>query len=173
MLNTNLITSSKRLSNAKSGPTKNYPNEIKKIKNSLFSNSIIGKKSSSESLGRYCSVKGSLEQEVIWAVNIIKFHENEINEFISKRIFFETLVIDKNYDSAIEYLDLIENEHGFSLWLIEAKIALLQIKDGLDAQKNFIADLYNKRKSAEGFDIVFYLSFLISQRNEPLLRADS
>ncbi|WP_449758618.1 hypothetical protein [Erwinia persicina] len=172
MFKTELITGSKSLILAKSGPTKNYPSEIKKLQKTIFRDTMVNNKTPLDYLGKYDFIKGNLKQEILWSANIIKAHREKINSFISKRKTFENLIINKKHSLAEESLNEIEREHGFSLWMIEAKVSLLQIKDGLDAQKSFISTLYNKRKSADGFDIVFYLSFLISQRNEPLVRPD-
>lgn len=166
------------LRRAKLGPTKNYPNEIKKMSKCVFSNNLLRDKVSLESMGKFSLiqgelVRGSLIQEILWVANLIKQNKDVINKFILKQEVFEDAVIQKEYENALSILKEIEEEHGYSMWLVEAKIALLQVNEGLDAQKNFIISMYNRRKSNESFDEVFYLSYLVSQRNEPLLKTDN
>lgn len=165
------------LKKAKLGDARNYPFELRKLKNSSFSN-LVKDKATLLSIGNYSLHKGNLirttlSKELLWAANIVDLYKSSINEFLLKKKKYEEMILKENYVQAADILNDIERDHGYSLWLIEAKIVLLQLNDGLDQQKRFIISMYNNRNSSEKFDEFFYLSYLISQRNEPSLKAES
>jgi hypothetical protein len=67
-----------------------------------------------------------------------------------------------SYDDALGLLDRFDEHHGYSLWSLEMRFALLQRGRGLDEQKA----LLNKIRTKEVNSSVQFLSFFISQRNE-------
>ncbi|WP_305813666.1 hypothetical protein [Photobacterium leiognathi] len=42
----------------------------------------------------------------------------------------------------------------------------MQQVHGLEGNKEFLEEIYLKRNVSDGFDLIYYLSFLISERNE-------
>ncbi|MFM5209226.1 hypothetical protein [Aeromonas hydrophila] len=167
------VFDSEHIGNLKMRPTNEYPRILQGLKSIAYKNSIVGEYSQLKMLGSYSSINTGFERELLWSCNLLNIHARALNAYLEKRSRYEEFILNKNHDAALSILDEIEAHHGYSFWLIEAKTALLQNKDGLDAQKNFISYLYDTRGSGNEFDLVYYISFLISQRNEPLLKTQS
>lgn len=167
------VFDSEHIGNLKMRPTNEYPRILQGLKSIAYKNSIVGEYSQLKMLGSYSSINAGFERELLWSCNLLNIHARALNAYLEKRNRYEEFILNKNHDAALSILDEIEAHHGYSFWLIEAKTALLQNKDGLDAQKNFISYLYDTRGSGNEFDLVYYISFLISQRNEPLLKTQS
>ncbi|MDC7724270.1 hypothetical protein PNF31_26455 [Priestia megaterium] len=77
------------------------------------------------------------QKELIWASNIISKFTIQINKFLELRTQFFREMFLSNYIEAELILNLIEYEFGISFWLIENRIALIQIAEGLESQKEF------------------------------------
>lgn len=167
------VVDSKHIGKLKLRPTNEYPKILHGLKASTYKSSLIGECTSLKYLGHYSSVDVGFERELLWSCNLLHLYSNQLNSYLDKRHLYEDSVLNKDYDAALSILNEIEEDHGYSFWLIEAKTALLQNKDGLDAQKNFVSYLYDARQSGYSFDLVYYISFLISQRNEPLLKTNA
>lgn len=115
------------------------------------------------------TVKGlpyvSNEHEILWSSYACVKYKNIIEAFISLKSEYSKSLLSGNIIHAIEILDKILEKCGWSLWLIEAKFYCNQRTANLEGNKNFLSYIYEKR-NAKNFDWVYYLSFLISERNE-------
>lgn len=167
------VFGSRTIENLKAKPTNEYPKILKNSKENVYSNILISEYTPLKKLGEYRSIDTGFEREMLWSCNLLAQYSDALNSFLDKRNEYENQVLNKDFESATSTLDDIERVHGYSIWLIEAKIALLQNKDGLDAQKNFLSFLYDTRDSGNYFDLVYYISFLISQRNEPHVKTQA
>lgn len=95
-----------------------------------------------------------------WTSIILEHFIDELVAFVDLRDrFYNNMLLDQHV-SANELLDAIEEQFGVSLWIISARIALLQASKGVTAQKEFLESLLNQ----SGINILvatvaFYLSF--------------
>jgi hypothetical protein len=105
----------------------------------------------------------SLDREIFWTACILKIFSTQINEFIINRNNYEKCLLVGNYENAEKILDEIQRKFGYSLWLVENRIGLLQRWKGIEAQKEFVENI-KKNESING--IVRYLSYYYSLRAE-------
>ncbi|WCE30812.1 hypothetical protein [Vibrio sp. SCSIO 43137] len=105
-------------------------------------------------------------KELVWHCNIISSHKRIIKDYICFKELYSEYLLKGDFKNALEILDKIEAKCGWSLWLIEAKFFCLQQLDGLEGNKGFLEEIYVSRSLSDEFDLVYYLSFLISERNE-------
>lgn len=95
-----------------------------------------------------------------WSSIILEHFVDDLIEFVELRDrFYNTMLIDQ-HDAAKATLDAVEERFGVSLWIISARIALLQASEGVTAQKEYLEMLLNQ----SGLNILvatvaFYLSF--------------
>lgn len=95
-----------------------------------------------------------------WTSVVLEHFVEELTSFVTLRDrFYDTMLLDLHAEAA-EILDAIESEFGVSLWIIGARIALLQARYGVTAQKEFLESFLNQ----SGLNILvsmvaFYLSF--------------
>lgn len=104
----------------------------------------------------------SPDKEVMWARNVLTVNASRLKEFLICEQKYETELCLGNYSNCLQLLTTIEAKFGFSLWLIENRIALLQLVEGLEKQKEYVKQIRNSKAEA----IVSYIAFHISQRNE-------
>lgn len=76
-------------------------------------------------------------RELTWAKGIFLRNYEKINRFIGLSKKFSSELLKGNYSVASEVLDEVQVEMGQSIWLIKNRIALLQISEGLEAQKHY------------------------------------
>ncbi|KQW21380.1 hypothetical protein ASC80_14965 [Afipia sp. Root123D2] len=95
--------------------------------------------------------------EAAWAASVLSLFEAEITIFVDLRDRYYSAIAINDYDAATAALDRIEKELGFSLWLISARIALLQMQGGTAAQKRYLHELLSA-KNISGF--TGYLTYL-------------
>ncbi|WDG10302.1 hypothetical protein PUN50_23295 [Vibrio campbellii] len=105
-------------------------------------------------------------KELVWQCNVINSNRNIINEFISLKKLYSGYLLKGEINEASCVLDNIEKKCGWSIWLIEAKFFCLQQIYGLEGNKELLEYIYVSRGVSNNFDLIYYLSFLISERNE-------
>ena len=88
-----------------------------------------------------------LDQELIWANEIIVRNIRTINSYLSYKAEIEAALCADNAGLAISLLDNLEVKEGLSLFSITTRIALLQMFFGLEAQKEFLADTRSQHAS--------------------------
>jgi hypothetical protein len=85
-----------------------------------------------------------LESEFAWAKIILSKCSEKINDYLNLYRQYSEYLFNGEYENASKILLSIENEFGYSLWLIKNKIALLQLTEGLEAQKNYTQQIKNE-----------------------------
>lgn len=76
-------------------------------------------------------------KELAWMSYILSIFKDEINKFLNLRKLYLKELLFSKFDSARLILDEIEDEFGISFWLIENRISLIQMSEGLEQQKEF------------------------------------
>ncbi len=111
-------------------------------------------------------IYSNLDRELYWSALVIKLFINEINSFLPLKLEFEYNFLTGQYDKALVILENVEKKFGYSIWLIENNISLLQELYGLEKQKEYYRGISDDN-SVSG--IIRYLSYLHSMRAEPNL----
>lgn len=78
-----------------------------------------------------------LERELFWYANIFRLYIKEINQFLIQQKKYNERLMVGDYAGAGIILNEIEKEYGFSLWLIENRITLIEVQEGLEKQKEY------------------------------------
>jgi hypothetical protein len=110
----------------------------------------------------------STDRELRWASAYLDLWVTPITRFVSMSRSFRCALLMGNYDNAKIFLNEIEEEFGYSIWLIKNRIALIQIASGLDAHKQYVSQL-----KAETTGTVAFLAHFISTYNEPSVSLES
>src|SRR5262249_41348 len=105
---------------------------------------------------------GDLSKQIYWSTRFLLQHRSLIAGFLSHLECFETAVISGRYHDALDTLNSIEAECGVSIWLIDARIALLHRYKGLESQKAYAASVHE----AAPRTVPAYVAYYASQRNE-------
>lgn len=105
----------------------------------------------------------SIQDEIQWLANRLKYSIEDLKKFRTYADKFENAVWNHEAESASNILDIIEDEFGHSLWGVELKIATLQIYEGLEKQKAYVAEI---KKSVGRKNLAFMVQHM-SARNEP------
>lgn len=104
-----------------------------------------------------------INSELLWAKSILKEHSSSILDFLKFSDSYSENLLLGNYQLCFEILDEIENEFGFSLWLIKNKISLIQLLKGLEEQKKYSQSI---RASLKNGSLTNYVVYWVSIRNE-------
>ncbi len=105
----------------------------------------------------------SLEGELLWTSSILSLHTSRLNSFIPLRDAYCAAYEDADYDLADSTLDAIQQMFGFSIWLLEKRIQLLQVTKGLEAQKTFLEEIL----STDGVNqFIAWVIYFLSVRAE-------
>lgn len=99
----------------------------------------------------------SAEKELLWQAVIFKKFKPQLEEFVRLKTQFEDFFLRGNHEKANGTLAKIQERFGFSFWLIENKIGLLQEWQGTDAQLKYANDIQQDLKSIPAV-LVFFLS---------------
>jgi hypothetical protein len=86
-----------------------------------------------------------------------------LRQFVGLKSQIESTLLLGDYDLCDESLDRLEKELGFSIWLLEMKIAVLQTSRGLEAQKAYSSQVRGLRPDG---DLISFLAHFMSWRNE-------
>jgi tetratricopeptide (TPR) repeat protein len=87
-----------------------------------------------------------LHKQLLWNASLVRNFSDDINKFIQLSLKFEGLILAGNYQGAAEILDYIEENNGYSLWLLENKISLLEATSGLEKEKEWSTKIYKDQK---------------------------
>lgn len=107
---------------------------------------------------------GDVEKELVWNSRFIFHYSREINQFIEQRDLFNRLILLGFYEHANDILNNIEEKFGFSYWLIENKIFLLQELFGLEKHKEYLHSI--KKDDSKVSVFVKYFASYISIKME-------
>ncbi|MEG8052893.1 hypothetical protein QP185_05895 [Sphingomonas aerolata] len=109
-------------------------------------------------------------RDFLWEASLLGHFSSEINSFVVYRSRYESALFAADYETCESTLNELEACHGLSLWLVDARINLLQMKDGLSAQRSYLEGLIE----SPGVDRVpAYLAFWFSHRTDPNVSAQS
>lgn len=101
--------------------------------------------------------------EIYWSSAILSLFIEKLSQFVTQKSKFENNYIFGEYEAALETLNKIEEDFGTSIWLLENKIQLLQLKNGVKEQKDFLETIISQK----GIDSwVAYLGYMFSYRSE-------
>lgn len=103
------------------------------------------------------------ENIFIWSQLNIESNKSIINYFLVKKNEFSKYRLLSDFENSSLVLDEIERELGFSWWLIEARISLIQEHGGKVAQVEYINNLLLTHKSNGLFS---WILERLSERNE-------
>ena len=106
--------------------------------------------------------ENKIQEEINWILLSIRKYKDEINKFIEYKKQFESNLILGKYDEAEEILDIIDSEISLSLWSIENRFLLIELKKGLKENTSFLNDINNQNK--KGF--IQYFSHFFSLKAE-------
>lgn len=104
----------------------------------------------------------SIKREIDWAVAMFQAHSMQISEFVQAKKKLEDLLLVGDFNEASSVIERIESTAGFSICIMDLKIAHLQLSLGLEAQKTYSRSLAAGRKAG----MVSMLSYFSSWRNE-------
>lgn len=109
-----------------------------------------------------------LERDLAWATARCLTDREALRSFARHLVRFEKAMLAANYEGAARELDDAEERLGQSLWLIQAKVFLLQNRFGYDAQMEFVKQVQQQTTGAAGI-----VAHFASRRNEPALGFDN
>ena len=82
---------------------------------------------------------GSFSTAIRWVHALLSKNSDLVSQYVAFLSDYETYLLTDDLSAALETVEAINNDLGFSIWAIEAKIALLQRLEGLEAQKKYSA----------------------------------
>lgn len=112
---------------------------------------------------------GDLVTELKWLEIMIQDNFSQLAQFVSLRNEFSTAILCGQFTSAVELLDRIENQFGYSLWSLENRFALYEHAAGLEKNKEALAGLNEKSPVA----LVAFIMDWQSRKAESDLSADT
>jgi hypothetical protein len=102
------------------------------------------------------------DDELFWAGCWISQHPELLCNFAKAQASFSTALLTQDYGSCLRQLDETDRRFGISQWSIDARLALLQLGEGLEAQKHYLSGFRAQVRSGA----VEFVTYFISQRNE-------
>jgi len=138
--------------------TKLTDSNISAVKNNLFwflGNSFP---KTYEDLGKHSMVLEaiSLEIEIEWLFLAIRKGYNELNSFLKKKRQYEDMVFIGDYNAAEAILNTIETEICCSLWTLENRLLLSELKGGIIENKKTLQQIAIKLNSDVQFSTIYY-----------------
>lgn len=106
---------------------------------------------------------GSLESELIIAISSAELRGGNIRDFVSMRRSFEEAILKNEKLEAVDILNRVEKSFGWSVWLIQGRLAAAQLWDGID-EKRKLARAY--RESAGANKLVKIIINFVAKRSE-------
>lgn len=110
--------------------------------------------------------KTSNNKQLFWDCNLINVYKNQINLFIKLKRQYSDFILNGEFESAQYILEEIKLQCGWSVWLIEASFFCAQQINGLEGNKKLLGEIYASRGMNDDFDNIYFISFMISERNE-------
>jgi len=101
----------------------------------------------------------NIKRDLQWASALLRNFSKEINDFVFLKVQYENSYLNNNWKECEAILSKIENAFGVSFWLLKRKINLLQVSQGLEAQKRFTTEVRKYRKDSPVSFIAFYTSY--------------
>ncbi|MCO6446225.1 MAG: hypothetical protein J5I67_01160 [Ignavibacterium album] len=82
-----------------------------------------------------------LRNEINWILLSIREYKDKIQEFVEFKETFEIALIKGEYDRAEEILNTIEKNISYSLWSVENRFLLIELKKGLKENTGFLNNI--------------------------------
>ncbi|MEQ0777695.1 hypothetical protein ABLT15_35860 [Paraburkholderia tropica] len=77
----------------------------------------------------------SLTSELIWAISSAILFSDELREFVLRRREFERALLAQDRATVNAVLDEVQQAFGWSLWLIQNRLTVTQLWDGIDHRR--------------------------------------
>ena len=90
--------------------------------------------------------KSNIETEINWAFISLRKYKDEINKFVEYKKNFEIALLSGNFETAEELINKIETEICISLWSIENRFLIIELRKGLKENTNFLNEINTKNK---------------------------
>lgn len=103
-----------------------------------------------------------LERDLAWAVAAILRQPNLVRRYLRLKDELDSALLQKSMSECLSILDRMDEALGPSLHTLSARIALIHLGSGLEAQKEFVGGLRKQQASA----IVLFCAFWWSVRAE-------
>ncbi|TWU46507.1 hypothetical protein [Rubripirellula reticaptiva] len=104
----------------------------------------------------------SLETEMLWLTSLCVARSDDINQFLDNKKQFEDRLLNGSFLDADRVLKEHEDRFGCSLWLIESKFAVAQLRGGFQENRSLLADI---RQECDN-DFLAILCQFLSERAE-------
>lgn len=104
-----------------------------------------------------------LASELAWGLYRFSLFKDELNEFSELRMLFERAVLLDHREEAWSLLEKIEDSFGISIWLIQNRLSLTQVWNGLEEKRKLANEILSKCQSNT---IPRFLINFISKRSE-------
>lgn len=108
-----------------------------------------------------------LHREIEWLCGLFKSNSARIENFVQKRDAIQSAALSGNAGSAVEILDALELKEGYSMWSIATRIGLLQAFYGIEAQKEWVAQLRERGAVHEVMFFAFWWSVRAEDDTSP------
>jgi hypothetical protein len=103
-----------------------------------------------------------ITQELLWTTQRLVSHASQINHYLDLKHSFENSFQKGDLATSELILDTIEADLGVSFFLIESRLAFLQLSKGLEAQKRYL----NRIRSACTRGLLPFIVAQLSHKNE-------
>ena len=104
----------------------------------------------------------SFEKEIIWNIILISKFSDQINRFVILQNEYEIKLLNGEYKQAENILSKIESDICFSIWTLENRFILEELRYGLENNKEFL----NKINQMDNDNILLFLAELLSFKAE-------
>jgi len=144
-----------------------YPTICKIVDNlSLYQEWIYGKPLPKEitdiANASIISNNENLEEEINWILLSVRKYKDDINKFIEYKKLYNTHLIKGKYEQAENILNQIEQEICISLWSIENRFLIIELRKGLKENTSFLSEINTKNE--KGF--IQYCAHFFSLKSE-------
>lgn len=115
-----------------------------------------------------CASVGNLSRQLNWSCELLAKNLGTVSKYLGLLEAYESAYMRGNYEEAMTLLLEVERSVGLSIWLIEAKIAILHRHKGLEIQKEFANSIHKEHPNS----IPAYIAHYTGQRNEDSVAFD-
>lgn len=88
-------------------------------------------------------VSGTTADELVWSAAVISIFKDKLYPFFEQKEKYDRAFFAGKYEEAEDILGYIQQEFGFSIWLIKNRIYLKQAMHGLKEQKDYVEEVIN------------------------------
>jgi len=105
----------------------------------------------------------SVEGELLWTSSVLSIYSERLRDFVKLRDLYYAAYERGDFELAARKLDAVQQSFGFSIWLLGNRLQLLQVTQGLEAQKTLLEEIL----STEGINqFIAWLAYFLSVRAE-------